>query len=151
MHWALSLPVTAQPSHAEILLSVQRRRCFHSNPVKLFIALAKQSLHLSLLNILLWNILLCLLQGVRAKPAVAAVALRAFSAVHRSSTPSALPMSALQEPRGLRTRREIQVMAMCISLQRSHEFLGIYLTESHLSTQETCSFNSHAWCIFDPA
>lgn len=51
MHWALSLPMTAKPSHAEILLSVQMRRCFHSNPVKIFIAIAKQSLHLSLLNI----------------------------------------------------------------------------------------------------
>lgn len=51
MHWALSLPMTAKPSHAEILLSVQTRRCFHSNPVKIFIAIAKQSLHLSLLNI----------------------------------------------------------------------------------------------------
>lgn len=151
MHWALSLPMTAKPSHAEILLSVQTRRCFHSNPVKIFIAIAKQSLHLSLLNINVVKHSALLVTRSKSQTSCGCCCTEGpplhctEAALHSTTTVS--------PPRAKGTQNEggSQVMTMGISLQRSHEFLGIHLTESHLSTQETCSFNTHAWGIFDPA
>lgn len=136
--------MTAKPSHAEILLSVQMRRCFHSNPVKIFIAIAKQSLHLSLLNINIVKHSALLVTRSKSQTSCGCCCtegppLHCTEAALHSTT-------SVSPPRAKGTQNEggSQVMTMGISLQRSHEFLGIHLTESHLSTQETWSFYTHA-------